>query len=120
MQYLIYLTLGCLSILTLLAIFYFVLVARELRKARKEISGYAKLQGVVGGKPDAVMAPSMRVVIEIKNPIELAHRESGMAKIASPTAPNLVIKKVYEQVLQQTKDQLRARNVDAEVSLLVL
>jgi hypothetical protein len=64
--------------------------------------------------------PWMRMVVEVKDPIAVARRESTLAKFASGTAPVLVTKKVYEQVMQQTVAQLKSRDVDANVSLIVL
>jgi hypothetical protein len=62
----------------------------------------------------------MRMLVEVKDPIALAHRESPLAKLASGTAPNVVTKKVYEQVVAQTRQQLKDKNVEAEVSIIVI
>ncbi len=111
---------SALAFLTGIALHYFLSLRRSLKSYHQELAELKRLTGAAKSTQGETAEPWIRMVVEVKNPIELAHRESGMAKLASGTAPNLVIKKVYEQVVAQTKTQLKSKNVDAEVSLIVL
>lgn len=111
---------GALAFLAGVALYYMLALRSSLKSCRAEIAALRLLASESGGRANAVSEPLIRMLVEVKNPIELAHRESPLAKAASGTAPNLVIKKVYEQVVAQTRQQLKSKNVDAEVSLIVL
>jgi len=103
-----------------IALHYFLSLRRALRLAESELED---LSGLVGKSRKAranAEEPYIRMLVEVKNPIALAHRESPVSKLASGTAPNLVIKKVYEQVVAQTKEQLREKNVEADVSIVII
>lgn len=111
---------AALAFLTGIALHYLLSLRRSLKSYERELADLKRLTGAARGVQSEASEPWIRMVVEVKNPIELAHRESPMAKLASGTAPNLVIKKVYEQVVAQTKTQLKSKNVEAEVSLIVL
>lgn len=111
---------GALAFLTGIALHYFLSLRRSLKSYEQELAELKRLAGAAKGPRNETTEPWIRMVVEVKNPIELAHRESPVARLASGTAPNLVIKKVYEQVVAQTKAQLKSKNVEAEVSLIVL
>jgi len=108
-----------LSVLTFVALYYVFVLRSAIERHRRELAELKKITGVEKTVAEG-RAPWMRMVVEIKDPIALAHRESAIAKIASPTAPNLVVKKVYEQVMEETRERLAKRNVDASVKLIVL
>ncbi len=103
-----------------IALHYYFGLRKALRRAELELAELKSLTGKSSSTENAQAEPYIRMLVEVKNPIELAHRESPISKLASGTAPNLVIKKVYEQVVAQTKDQLREKNVEADVSIIVL
>lgn len=105
---------------TVLVLHHYLSVRKALRLAEAELDELTKLAGKNTEQRAEAAEPYIRMIVEVKNPIQLAHRESPVSKLASGTAPNLVIKKVYEQVVAQTKDQLREKNVEAEVSIVVL
>jgi hypothetical protein len=109
-----------LAFTTGIAFFYALIVRKALAAAKVELKELQTLCGQKASDGAAATEPYIRMLVEVKNPIALAHRESPVSKLASGAAPNLVIKKVYEQVVAQTKDQLREKNVDADVSIIVL
>ena len=119
MQTLLVVLLSLLALLSGAALHYFFSLRRALKSVRYEMRELRQLQSAPYN--DAVFdEPIIRMLVEVKDPIRLAHRKSPLAKIASPTAPNLVAKKVYEQVMQETREQLKGREVEANVSLIVL
>ncbi|UZE97115.1 hypothetical protein [Alkalimarinus alittae] len=61
--------------------------------------------------------PSMKLIIEIDDPIGLAKREQPLTKYLSQVAPELIIKKVYEQVASEVAAGLEEKNVDASVTV---
>lgn len=69
------------------------------------------------GSEKAPYTPNMRVMIEIHDPLELAKREQPLTKYLSQLAPDLIIKKVYEQVASEVEIGLKEKNVNAAVSI---
>ena len=120
MNWLMMTAVGIFAFSTGIMLHYFLSLRRALRRAQSELDELGGLVGKSRNTRTNAEEPYIRMLVEVKNPIALAHRESPVAKLASGTAPNLVIKKVYEQVVAQTKDQLREKNVEAEVSIVVL
>jgi hypothetical protein len=107
------------ALCTGMALHYYFGLRRALRRAETELAELRRLTATDSPRP-AGDAPFMRMLVEVKDPIALAHRESPLAKLASGTAPNVVTKKVYEQVVAQTRQQLKDKNVEAEVSIIVI
>lgn len=108
------------ALTTGIALHYYFALRSALRRAEAELAELRRLTAPAGSARHAGDVPFIRMLVEVKDPIALAHRESPLAKLASDTAPNLVTKKVYEQVVAQTRQQLKDRNVDAEVSIIVI
>ena len=69
------------------------------------------------GSENEPYTPNMRVMIEILDPLELAKREQPMTKYLSQLAPELIIKKVYEQVASEVETGLKEKNVNAAVTI---
>lgn len=70
--------------------------------------------------PDSEKVPNItntRIVVEIHNPLELAKREQPLTKYLSQLAPELIIKKVYEQVASEIESGLNEKNVSAAVTI---
>ncbi|HNE21171.1 MAG TPA: hypothetical protein PLF85_15725 [Turneriella sp.] len=103
-----------------MALHYYFGLRKALRRAEAELAELRRLAAAGDTARPAGETPLIRMLVEVKDPIALAHRESPLAKLASGTAPNLVTKKVYEQVVAQTRQQLKDKNVDAEVSIIVI
>ena len=61
--------------------------------------------------------PKMKVMVEIDDPIELARREKPLTKYLSQVAPELIIKKVYEQIAYELEAGLKEKNVNATVTV---
>lgn len=106
--------------LTGIAVHYSMILRKSLDRARTDIDALRKLASDNLAGINASEEPYIRMVVEIKDPIALAHRESRLAKLASGTAPNLVIKKVYEQVVAETREQMKGKKVDANISIVVI
>lgn len=65
----------------------------------------------------ASYVPNMRVMIEIHDPLELAKREQPLTKYLSQVAPELIVKKVYEQVASEIETGLKEKNVNAIITI---
>lgn len=61
--------------------------------------------------------PNLRVMIEIHDPLELAKREKPLTKYLSQLAPELIIKKVYEQVAAEIETGLKEKQVNAAITI---
>lgn len=66
---------------------------------------------------NAPYTPKMRVMIEIHDPLELAKREQPLTKYLSQLAPELIIKKVYEQVAAEIEEGLKEKQVNAAITI---
>ena len=60
-----------------------------------------------------------RMVVEVSDPLGVAQRESKLAGLIKNTAPDIVIRKVYDQVVERTIKQLKKEDVEADVKLEV-
>lgn len=67
--------------------------------------------------PEHPYEPSPRIIVELSDPLELARRESKMARLVSGQAPSIVIKKTYEQVVREMALDMRERDVDANIQI---
>lgn len=75
------------------------------------------LKSVTG--PDEPTDLKYRMVIELKEPLALAARESKLAGLAQKSAPDLIIRKVYDILVQKTRSQMKAEQINASVKLEV-
>lgn len=57
------------------------------------------------------------IVIEIKNPAEVARRESRLARAFGSFMPRLVERRVDEEVASLLREALAERGVEAEVEV---
>jgi hypothetical protein len=57
------------------------------------------------------------ISIEILNPMELAQKESGLARTFGRLTPELVRRELYKEVVERLGMQLREQGVEAEVRL---
>ncbi|MDM8526077.1 hypothetical protein QUF80_22105 [Desulfococcaceae bacterium HSG8] len=57
------------------------------------------------------------IIIEIKNPLEVAKRESRIAKALGGLAPELIRRKVEEKVAEEIKDSLTELGIETEISV---
>lgn len=109
-----------LALLMGVVLHYWFAVRKALKKAHQEILHLRSLALETPHWSNKTEQPYIRMVVEVLNPIEVAHRESSLAKLVSNTAPNVVVKKVYERVVRETIEEMKKKNVEANVSLLVL
>lgn len=58
------------------------------------------------------------IAIEITNVFELAQRESKIAGYVSNLAPDLVKEKVYQQVVENMREELAREGVENEISII--
>ena len=57
------------------------------------------------------------IVIEIKNPAEVARRESRLARAFASFMPRLVERRVDEEVASLLREALAERGVEAEIEI---
>ncbi len=92
-----------------------VLMGR-IRKAAGELS--YREQGGGGAAPDQP-GPGCRILIELADPIALAHRESKMARMVSEIAPQMITRAVYRQLRRELLQSLAQREIDARVTIQI-
>lgn len=84
---------------------------RKLKKLSKELE-----QNKSKSQPGNLR---YRMVVEVSDPLGVAQRESKLAGLIKNTAPDIVIRKVYDQVVERTIKQLKKEDVEADVKLEV-
>ncbi len=91
---------------------------RELDTANRQLEqwGAAGLGTLASGVFAALGRPSL-ISVEILNPMELAMRESPLAKAFGSLTPELVRREVYKEIYQRLCLQLQDQGVVAEVRL---
>ena len=91
---------------------------RDLDTARKQLDqwGAAGLGTLASSVFSALGRPSL-ISVEILNPMELAVRESPLAKTFGSLTPDLVRREVYKEIYKRLCVQLQDQGVVAEVRL---
>ena len=91
---------------------------RELDTANRQLEqwGAAGLGSLASSVFTALGRPSL-ISVEILNPMELAMRESPLAKAFGSFTPELVRREVYKEIYQRLCVQLQDQGVVAEVRL---
>ncbi len=108
-------------ILTIIPLFLFRQVNLTKQTLRQTESARQQLETLLQLKPkdnNLSLSPQrMRVVVEISTPLELAKREQPLTKYLGKLAPELIIKKVYEQVSDEISRGLKEKKVDAKITI---
>ena len=110
------------AVSAVLAIIYFylknigALMARTRREVEEVFGRRKKEDGILPDSNGPV--PGYRILIELVDPIAVAHRESAMARLVSEIAPHMVTRAVYRQLRKELGEALVQRNIDAKVSVL--
>ncbi|MDE0854384.1 MAG: hypothetical protein OSA97_08170 [Nevskia sp.] len=94
------------------------LLRHELAAAQRQLEqwGAAGLGALAPNVFAALGRPSL-ISVEILNPMELAMRESPLAKAFGSLTPELVRREVYKEIYQRLCTQLQEQGVVAEVRL---
>jgi hypothetical protein len=91
---------------------------RDLDAGRRQLQEWnAAGVGKVAPTALAVLGRSPLISVEILNPMELAVKESPLAKAFGSLTPELVRREVYKEVYQRLCLQLQEQGVVAEVRL---
>ena len=91
---------------------------RDLDAGRRQLQEWnAAGVGKVAPTALAVLGRSPLISVEILNPMELAVKESPLAKAFGSLTPELVRREVYKVVYQRLCTQLQEQGVVAEVRL---
>ena len=112
----------CLVALNMIGIAWFAWrqqkLQADLRTAHQQITQWnaAAPPAAVAAAVVALGKPEL-ISIEILNPLELALRESQLAKVFGSVAPDIVRREVYKEVHKRLCVQLQEQGVIAEVRL---
>lgn len=61
--------------------------------------------------------PEMVLTLRVVDPISIAKRESRSARVVADRLPVMVTKMVYQEVMKELDEELRARDIDVEMSI---
>lgn len=90
----------------------------ELDAAQKQVAQWSAdgVGAAVGATVAALNRPAL-ISVEVLNPLELASRESRLAKAFGALTPDLVQREVYKHVYERMNQQLQEQGVVADVRL---
>jgi hypothetical protein len=83
---------------------------RELRTAQLAVAG-------LGAAPLPPPRPGSLIAVEVLNPMELALRDSRLARSFGSLAPELVRREVYREVSKRMAVQLQEQGVVADLKI---
>ena len=72
------------------------------------------------GENDPMKEPDYRILIEIMNPLLIAQKESSLAKSIMDVAPTIVKKKIYEESMKEITREMKLREIDSKIDLIVI
>jgi len=58
------------------------------------------------------------ILIRVRNPVDLARKQGGVAALAQMLAPATVDEKIHQEIANRLRGALKNEGVDAEVSLV--
>ncbi|MBV8063621.1 MAG: hypothetical protein JOY51_08495 [Nevskia sp.] len=91
---------------------------RDLDVSRGQLAQWnADGLGVLAGTALTALGRPALISIEILNAMELAGKESSLARVFGSLAPELIRREVYKQFYQRLSRQLQEQGVVAEVRL---
>lgn len=61
--------------------------------------------------------PEMVITLKVIDPISLAKRESRSARLLADRLPIMISKMVYQQVMRELEEELKQRQIDAEMAI---
>ena len=76
-----------------------------------------RLESLGGDIDDADSEPYMVLTVRVIDPIGVAKRESRSARIVADHLPNMVRRRVYQQVMREVGAELAERGVEAEMKV---
>ena len=102
-----------------------LILFKKLQHTKKELKNYENdldnlKQALQEGEHPEDHAPELMMTVKLRDPIAAAKQESSLAKIAAGTAPHIVIRKCYEQVVRETIDQMKGRNIEVDITLVAV
>lgn len=93
-------------------------LCRDLDAGRRQLEQWnAAGAGSLAATALAALGKPALISVEILNPLELAVKESALAKAFGSLTPELVRREVYKEVYQRLCVQLQEQGVIAEVRL---
>jgi hypothetical protein len=109
------------AILTIIPLFLFWQVNLTKQTLRQTENARQQLETLLQFKSEhnnsSLLPQRMRLVVEISTPLELAKREQPLTKYLGKIAPELIVKKVYEQVSGEIFRGLQEKKVDAKITI---
>lgn len=90
----------------------------QLRRQGELLNNALHRLETLGGDIDAPgTEPYMVLTVRVVDPIGVAKRESRSARIVADHLPNMVRRRVYQQVMREVGAELAERGVEAEMKV---
>lgn len=108
---------------TILSILFLALLALtaslwwQVRRQRYQLQAAEDQLEALAGSTGDDREPEMVITLRVIDPIGLAKRESRSARLLADRLPVMVRKMVYEQVMKELGEELRERQIEAEMAI---
>lgn len=116
------LSIVCIMLLIASGVAFFALWRAHGQLARLEaaLDELAQDYDRAGAEAGAFMADiaGSRIVVEVLEPISLAHRQSRLAGLLSGAAPKFIHRRVYDTVAGEMRTELADKGVEARVEVV--
>ncbi|WP_148862734.1 hypothetical protein [Marinobacter fonticola] len=94
-----------------------LLLLRLRRQSASLNDALERLQKLGGDVSEPQSDPYMVLTIRVLDPMGVAKRESRSARIVADHLPNMVCRRVYQQVMREVGAELAERGVEAEMKV---
>lgn len=93
-----------------------IVLYRQLKRQGEMLeSALSRIESLNGGRRNE--EPQMVLTVRVLDPIAVAKRESRSARIVADHLPNMVCRRVYQQVMREVGAELAERGVEAEMKV---
>ena len=107
-----------LAVSTIFLVYYLFKLRKNLKAYEEEVSSFISM---AEQKENFRIGDfDLRLQVEVKDPLAVAKRESGLARVAAGPAPHVVKRKCYEEVARQTIEQFNNKEIDVDVKIVII
>lgn len=106
-----------LSILFLLLLALTALLWWQVRRQRDQLQAAKDQLAALAGHAGDDREPEMVITLKVIDPIGLARRESRSARLLANHLPVMVRKMVYQEVIKELEEELRERQIEADMAI---
>lgn len=89
----------------------------QVRRQHYQLLAAKEQLAALAGNAGDNREPEMVITLKVTDPIRLAKRESRSARLLADRLPVMVRKMVYQQVIKELEEELRERQIEADMAI---